>query len=172
MTVKDQLNQLVREMIQEHTGGTEFFDALDAAVRSQLWFSTLERMASQWLNSRKIPTEWIATPCFVVSGKFGLYFREWYEHGGDLNWAERGYLIVVNGSLRFEPVMDLSTFDISGGNFIFLDDSFFGGRTRDKIKTEIERNGGNFLHTFVVYDGAKEKDPDVTSLYRYWDHHE
>jgi len=29
----------------------------------------------------------------------------------------------------------------------------------------------SIIHTYVVYDGSKEKDINVSSLYRYYDHH-
>jgi|SaaInlStandDraft_4_1057021.scaffolds.fasta_scaffold27367_2 hypothetical protein len=166
MTVKDQLNMLVKEMIKEHTGGEEFFDALDEAVRNESWFDILNTQSYRYAETRfKDLYPSTVCPTIVVSGKFGLYFKEWYE--------EFGSVLLVNGSLRHGSIMDLSPFrrTIQNETFIFLDDSFFKGRTRNKIKAELERNGGKLLHTFVVYDGSREKDPDVTSLYRYWDHH-
>jgi hypothetical protein len=38
------------------------------------------------------------------------------------------------------------------------------------IRDELQRQGGRLLHTYVIYDGSRERDPDVTALYRYYDH--
>lgn len=154
--VTDQLNEIVRRLIDEHTGGVPFFDALDEEIRAEGFMAVLSEMAEVCF------TQGID---LVVSGKFGRYFAN-----ADIYPGER--LLVVNGGLRHGEIMDLTPFKwrIRGVDYVFLDDSFFQGRTRNKIRAEIERLGGKLLHTFVVYDGSQEHDDDVTSLYRYWDY--
>lgn len=39
-------------------------------------------------------------------------------------------------------------------------------------REEIDRLGGIFLGTYVAYDGSKNKECDVHSLYRYYDYHD
>ena len=51
-----------------------------------------------------------------------------------------------------------------------LDDSYFSGKTWGMIRTELERHGGRLAHTYVIYDGSRQRDPEVTALYRYYDH--
>jgi hypothetical protein len=58
----------------------------------------------------------------------------------------------------------------SGKDFILLDDSFYSGRTRGLIRDELQQQGGRLLHTYAIYDGSRERDPEVTALYRYYDH--
>ena len=67
--------------------------------------------------------------------------------------------------------MDLSYLRpiIRGNDFIFVDDSYYSGTTRDIINAELNKYGGKITRTFVVYDGSKEKDDSVFSLYRYYD---
>ena len=82
---------------------------------------------------------------------------------------------LVPGGLRHDPSkINLEPFadQIDGKHFMFIDDSYFSGKTVAVVKEEIERLGGNFLGTLVVYDGAKEKNVNVWSLYRYYDHHD
>jgi hypothetical protein len=141
------LNKIVIDMLREHEGGEKFFDALDANLQNgdivhELW--------------RKVPD------CkAIVSGKFGRFFMNLYP----------GYdTIVVNGGLRKGPIDSLEYIkdSINGRNFIFIDDSFYLGRTRDKIKAEIEKWGGRLIGTYVIYDGSRVKDETVTSLFRYY----
>jgi len=54
-------------------------------------------------------------------------------------------------------------------DFILLDDSFYSGQTRNLIQAELERHGGRIVHTYVVYDGSRNRDPEVTGMYRYYD---
>ena len=84
-------------------------------------------------------------------------------------------LILVTGGLRTTAPMD----DLwyvrqklergQGRDFVLLDDSFYSGQTRNLIREELERQGGRLVHTYVVYDGNRERDPDVSALYRYYD---
>ncbi len=84
-------------------------------------------------------------------------------------------LILVTGGLRTTAPMD----DLwyvrqklergQGQDFILLDDSFYSGQTRNLIRAELERQGGRLVHTYVVYDGSRERDPNVSALYRYYD---
>ncbi len=55
-------------------------------------------------------------------------------------------------------------------DFVLLDDSFYSGKTRGLIRDELERQGGRLVHTYVIYDGCRGRDPEVTGLYRYYDH--
>jgi adenine/guanine phosphoribosyltransferase-like PRPP-binding protein len=153
------LNMMVKELITEHTGGRNFFNALDAAVKNESFFEKLYCLITQETNGY-IPYSSIA------SGKFGLAFSNW------LRKMLLGPPLLVSGELRHgENTLNLSIYqdEIEDKDFIFIDDSLFSGTTRNLIRDELEKYGGRLVHTYVVYDGAPTKDPEVTSLYRYYD---
>lgn len=148
-----ELNQMVKGLLEEHVGGREYFDKLDEKVQDKDIVQRLIGLVEDFFQSYDNCT-------IVVSGGFGRFFTN----------SVQGSIIVVNGGLRTgEPVDDLSYLEIAGRELIFVDDSFYSGRTRDIIRDEIKRNGGELIRTFVVYDGSKNKDETVESLYRYYD---
>ncbi|MHA2066920.1 MAG: hypothetical protein ACXABY_21325 [Candidatus Thorarchaeota archaeon] len=168
------LNMLVKELIAKHVGGTEFFDALDAAIRDELFFDKLYDLACKDDAYRHIEDDFEEYST-VVSGRFGLALSNWlrgYEFD-ECDYRERsGGVLLVPGNLRYEDgIIDLYHFrkQIDNERFVFMDDSFFKGRTRDAIKKTLNHYGGDLVHTYVVYDGSETPDPRVTALYRYYD---
>lgn len=104
------------------------------------------------------------SPLVVVSGKTGLAIHN-YGFKTD---------IILPGGLR-KNGLDLSEYEkyfYEGFTYIFIDDSYFLGRTEAVVKNLIESKGGIFLGTFVAYDGCQEKRSWVHSLYRYYDHYD
>jgi len=149
------IDKIITSIIIDHKEGGNFYDLLDHRIRNegQDWFVDLLQLAE------KTNGDYISN--IVVSGLFGRIFaNEWAK--GSLN------IILVEGGLRHADIMSLSTdaINITGRKFIFLDDSFYLGRTRDKIKAELELHGGELLNTFVVFDSGKMYDDTVYSLYR------
>ena len=57
---------------------------------------------------------------------------------------------------------------IDADDFILFDDSFYSGTTRNKIEEALKeiRQGCKIIQTVYIYDGGK--DPNVTSLYKYY----
>jgi hypothetical protein len=142
------LNNVVKQLLLEHTGGEKFFDALDNEIRNN---SSIMSCLTRKIKD----TEYI-----ICSGKFG---RMWANISA---WP----VIVVNGNLRKgEPVDDISYLGLQGKSFTFVDDSFYSGKTRNAIQKYLESQGASLVRTVVVYDGSLVKDPTVESLYRYYD---
>lgn len=155
MRIIHKLDEIVKQMLEEHEGGTIFFDNLDQAVQQKPLIESLLGLANEHCKDRH---------GIIVSGKFGRYFTNLIDM--------KNQLLVVNGGLRSgNPIDDISYLKLEGMKFIFLDDSFYSGKTRDVIKNELEKNGAKLVKTFVVYDGSKEKDESVYGLYRYYDNH-
>ena len=156
------LDMIVKQLIEEHEGGEVFFNYLDKAVQERPFTDALISLVNKVLEEKNLINKSINV---VVSGKFGRYFSNYYQPVGDFN------VFAVNGGLRRgEPIDDIfKMIDVIGADFIFLDDSFYSGKTRDVIEDELEKNGARLLHTFVIYDGSREKDATVHSLYRYYD---
>lgn len=103
----------------------------------------------------------------IASGKFGSFFNNWWNANTNYN----NKLIIVNGGLRVGNKIDLSYIKdyIKNKKFIFIDDSFYSGKTRNTIKNELEKYNANLNKTYVIYDGSKARDDNVCSLYRYYD---
>ncbi len=146
----------VNKLLEQYIGGQIFFTELDKAVKFDI--DILGQLLQKTMELHP-------TAKTIASGEIGLSMH---------NLGVRvGFL--VPGGLRFDPSkINLEPFkeQIEGYEFVFVDDSYFSGRTVLVIKEEIERLGGIFVGTVVAYDGAKEKDPMVDSLYRYYDHYD
>jgi hypothetical protein len=156
------LNDIVRKCITQHEGGEKFFDALDEAVRNETHIMEgLVNIADQIFYDNGSIDEAEAI-VIVVSGKFGAVFKN------NITYSE-GTVISVEGGLRSNEFTGFGMFEglVASADVIFVDDSFYQGRTRDKIQAEVERLGGNFLGTVVAYDGSIEKDLNVESIFRY-----
>lgn len=151
------INNIVKQMLETHIGGEKFFDNLDESFR--------DADVMQEFFDKIVEKYWRADIEFVVSGKFGMFFS---NHFPILN------PIVVRGGLRrgnMDGELEYLRERVSGINIVFIDDSFYMGRTRHSIRKEVERLGAKFLKTVVIYDGSKTKDDSVNSLYRYYDNH-
>lgn len=156
------INNIVKEMLEKHVGGERFFDNLDDKLRNS---NIIEHMLTNIL----IAYDKDMFDAIVMSGKFGVFFNNYFDFSiRDVIDCDR---VVVRGGLRHEFMdgeLEYLKDVIAGKRFIFVDDSFFSGHTRNSIKKEIERLGGSLSQTYVAYDGSKERDSTVRSLYRYY----
>ena len=156
--MKHKLFETVDRLLEEYIGGNIFFTELDKAVKfdKELLIELYKAV------DRKYDCETIFT---IASGEMGLAL-----HNFDVTVD-----FIVPGGLRNDPnKINLEPWAkvINGGKFVFLDDSYFSGRTALVIQNEIERLGGRFLGTYVIYDGSKIKEDNVDSLYRYYDNYD
>jgi hypothetical protein len=169
--MSDLLAQIVQELLDRHIGGIPFFDHIDATWRSPRGLPVVRELLGRALVrphpdcpepfEKAFPG---ATP--VSTGRFGMF----------LNNVFGVPLLLVTGGLRTTAPMDDLWYvrqKVEQGlskDFILLDDSFYSGQTRNQIRAELERQGGRLVHTYVIYAGNRERDPDVTAMYRYFDH--
>lgn len=156
------LYDIVGECLMQHEGGEKFFDALDERIRSS--DVLMRAIISKAIFNDKVPFDAI-----VVSGKFGIAFS-------DLCSTEYPTFIVmkVRGSLRGDDILtvnDYVEYHLKNRKVIFIDDSFYSGKTRNKIEKALNNMNSSLEATYVIYDGSKVKDDSVYSLYRYYDHH-
>lgn len=148
------LDLLVKDMLEQHIGGEVFFDHLDEAIRNNKCI--IDALIDKIPNIKK--------QNIIVSGKFGLFFRD-YLHLLDIKPKE---LIWVEGGLRKgNKPKNLDFYDIIDQKVIFIDDSFYSGRTRNVINNELLKCYSCISETYVVYDGSLVKEEDVYSLFRY-----
>lgn len=164
------IDDIVKQMLEEHEGGEVFFDNLDEAIRDK---NILEKFYD---NVCKV---------FMCGGRYDAVIMSGRFSRAMLNYTSILYdcfeyygmdCICVNGSLRGDGrVEDFSicepSFYEGSPKFLFLDDSFYSGKTRDKIKAKLESYGAELVHTHVLYDGCYETHDDVSSMYRYYDNH-
>jgi hypothetical protein len=167
----DLVTEVVDELLARHVGGEGFFDALDATWRSPRGWPVVRDLLARSLVQQYpgCPPPFARTfpgATAVSTGRFGMFLHNAFGAG----------LLLVTGGLRTTAPMDDLWYvrqKLEGGlnrDFILLDDSFYSGKTRRMIREELDRHGGRLVHTYVVYDGCRERDPDVTALYRYYDH--
>ena len=155
--MKHVIFEKVNKLLEQYIGGQIFFTELDKAVKFDK--EVLEELVVEVYNHTDLTTFTIA------SGEIGLAMH-------NLN-VDVDYL--VPGGLRHDPSkINLTPFadKIKGKRFMFIDDSYFSGKTAMVVKEEIERLGGIFVGTLVAYDGSKIKEKNVWSLYRYYDYHD
>ena len=101
---------------------------------------------------------------FISSGKFGIVFQEFID--------DMGYNgIKIEGGLRSNEIQNTEQYreQIQGKYCVFVDDTYFAGRTYGKVKDMVNNLGGCILGCAVAYDGSKSYEPHVYSLYRYYD---
>ena len=154
--MKNEMFETVNELLEQYIGGQIFFTELDKAVKFN---------KSILLELENAVEEKFPNVCTIASGEIGLGMHNLGVHIDFL----------VAGGLRFDPSKcNLEPFKefIEDNSFIFIDDSYFSGKTATVVKEEIERLGGTWLGSFVAYDGSKSKDENVYSLYRYYDYHD
>lgn len=147
----------VNKLLEQYIGGQIFFTELDKAVKFDK--EILDALIVEVYNHTDLTTFTIA------SGEIGLAMHNLQ--------VEIDYL--VPGGLRHDPTkINLKPFadNIKGRKFVFVDDSYFSGKTAMVVKEEVERLGGIFVGSVVAYDGSKARDENVWSLYRYYDYHD
>lgn len=156
---------IVNECLIKHTGGESYFNELDNMIKNNESLMILFLMYAVH-NSN----------CYnvILSGEIGLRYMQLQLQNKVPNYIN---LMVVNGGLRKNS-------EITGGimsncevipegldnmDVIFIDDSFYSGKTRNKVNEFLYHRGAVIYRTYVFYDGSKEKHDDVVSLYRYYD---
>lgn len=153
MECPKKLNNIVDELIDKFVGGETYFDNLDEVLRQKENFDIVQKLFSPLKDSN-----------VIVSGKFGHYILELFEKG----LIPLNSIIVVNGSLREGNIKEVSLRNFQDNSkYVFVDDSFYKGRTMEKVEEFLNSINCKLLETIVVYDGSIEKKENVYSMYRY-----
>lgn len=143
-------------------GGSQHFDHVDQGVRHGLFFEALCELADR---PRQV----------VVTGEFGRAFINWWD-GIDWQPDEQeivpSSVVTLRGGLRHVSAEWWAarwSFPDEGfpGDWTFLDDSYYRGRTLERASDYITAAGGRITSVAVCYDGSREQDERVRSLYRY-----
>ena len=139
----------VNNCLEKFIGGEIFFDELDKQIKFDK--KLLEELFYKAKNEKAE---------VIASGEIGLCL---HNYGFPID-------IIVQGGLRKnKEVLDLSPFIDANKDYVFIDDSYFSGKTAQVIKEEIERCGAKLKCIWVAYDGSQTPIHKVKSLYRYYD---
>ena len=161
--MKAGMKRIVQKCIELHGGGEEYFDELDGLIKEDKQFI---------ISFFSYITQESETKNIIVSGELGnkiAALRNKY------NWFLKNCNIeYVNGSLRKGEPIQYSNWKLDSYKnqpFIFVDDSYYSGKTLRMVRTYIEEVLGGYLqNSYVFYDGSEDNLDDVKSLYRYYDH--
>lgn len=156
--IKEKIDQIVKQLLKKYHGGRVFFDALDESIKSVMNEDLIIQLVKGNSN------EWI-----VTSGEFG---RRLYRMWKDGKFKCKGVL-VFNGKIATFDIgvtnYSPTNFDIKDKEFIYVDDSYFSGKTVNRISEFLTKYGSKIKHVSVIYDGSKEKKSFVKSFFRYYD---
>lgn len=160
--IKKRMSQIVQKCIDSHGGGEEYFNELDNLIKND----------EDFLMSYLIHISQSSVKNIIVSGEIGSRIAElkkkhtWFLEDCNIEY--------VNGSLRKGVPIQYSNWKLDSYKnqpFIFVDDSYYSGKTLRIVKTYIEEVLGGYLQSsYVFYDGSEDNLDNVKSLYRYYDH--
>ena len=160
--MKHRMSQITKKCIDSHGGGEEYFNELDDLIKND----------EDFLMSYLTHISQSSVKNIIVSGGIG-YKIAVLKH--KYSWFLEDYNIeYVNGSLRKGLPIQYSNWKLDSYKnqpFIFVDDSYYSGKTLRIVRTYIEEVHGGYLQdSYVFYDGSEDNLDDVVSLYRYYDH--
>lgn len=156
VSLEPQMIEKVQKCLETHVGGEAYFNELDAAIKSD------ENLLRSFIN--RIIEE---TNChnFVISGEIGTIYSKLYSHD-DI------HLLLLPGGLRHDKEIPCNIGIIyEEMGFVFVDDSYYSGKTLNAVKKYIESTGAKIIANYVFYDGSRENKDNVKSIYRYYDYH-
>ena len=158
------LNYKIAEILKQHEGGEEFFDALDAMVRGDM------DILNTFLNFAYSEIGDTGEYSLILSGQFGNALMSIY---GTNLFKDFSDVILVEGGLRSGKTPTIFRQNFTETKFILLDDSFYSGTTKNAIERALKvvDSQAKIVKTFVIYDGSKVKKNNIFSMFRYYDHY-
>lgn len=160
---REEMQNIMKEYVADcskiYMGGEKYFNEIDAKIKEN---------KDLLLSYIRTAVEETGCTNVILSGGMFDAVRNIGSHN-KVDWT----LYKVSGGLRnykyiFKCPAEFA-FMYQDKEFIFVDDSFYSGKTLNQVKTFIESARGKVVATYVFYDGSKEKRKDVHSLYRYYD---
>jgi hypothetical protein len=156
---RNEYTRVIKQLLKQYVGGRPFFDALDEYIKNheEMMLALVTDMENEYI---------------ISSGVFGDKLYNLYERG---LFKAKG-VTVFNGKICTKKKGVTCWYppdiDIDNKEFIFVDDSTFSGRTIKVIDNYLKRYHNSGIYgVSVAYDGSKERDPKIKSLYRYYDYH-
>lgn len=159
------MKPIVNECLDKYKGGEGYFTELDNMIKNNETLMVLFLLyAVQDSNCYDV----------ILSGGIGIKYLKLQLENKIPSYIN---LMIVNGSLRngeeitggIMSNLEIIPEDLYDQQIIFIDDSFYSGKTHNKIETFLRSRGTKIYKTYVFYDGCKSEYNDVVSLYRYYD---
>lgn len=160
--LKEMMNPIVEKCLDRYGGGESYFTEIDAMIKSNpVLMSEYIQYITEKENIYNV----------ILSGEIGLkYFAMQLKHQipGDIN------LFLLPGGLRKDKTIlenmlqDKNSYQLKQQKYLFLDDSYYSGKTLNTVSEYIHNIGNILQNTYVFYDGSPVKT-NVKSLYRYYD---
>lgn len=159
------MKPIVSECLDKYKGGEGYFTKLDDMIKDNETLMVLFLIyAVQDSGIYNV----------ILSGGIGIRYMQLQLQNKIPDYIN---LMIVNGGLRKDNEItggimsrcDIIPKSLNGYGIIFIDDSFYSGKTHNKIETFLRSRGSKIYKTYVFYDGCKDKYGDVISLYRYYD---
>ena len=158
------MKPIVNECLDKYKGGEGYFNKLDNMIKSNETLMVLFLIYA--VNDSLCDN-------VILSGEIGLKYLQLQLQN---KIPEHINIMVVNGGLRKGKEITggiMSNFEVipeslNNQPIIFIDDSFYSGKTANKVEKFVHSRLGTIKCKYVFYDGSKEKYDDVYSLYRYY----
>ena len=166
---KNDLEYMMRLIVdkcsEKYRGGEDYFNELDSMIKNNETLMVLFLLYAVQVSGIEN---------VILSGEIGLKYMQLQLQNKIPNYIN---LMVVNGGLRKDNEItggimsgcEVIPENLYGASIIFIDDSFYSGKTANKIEDFLRSRGSSIFTTYVFYDGSKEKYGGVESLYRYYD---
>jgi len=159
------MNNKVTELLRAHICAQGYFSANDEKTKDDVIFNHLVQAIISFLAVREIPPNTIG---IILSGKFAELFLKSKESKDlfDVVSIMVGVEDKNNLDLSTNPFLTNNTVP---KNWIFIDDSYYAGSIRDRIKDALHEVGLKLVHTYVIFDGSLFSDENISSLYNYYE---
>ena len=141
--LKYMMEPIVNECLRKYEGGEGYFNELDKMIKDNETLLVLFLLYA-------VQDSLIYN--VILSGGIGLRYMQLQLQNKIPNYINE----VIPESLSDKPI-------------IFIDDSYYSGKTAKKVDEFLHSRGTFIFKTYVFYDGCKDKCVDVESLYRYYD---
>lgn len=161
----EKLNTQILNLLKEHKeGGEKFFDILDLMIKSD--YSICELIIDKIKNY--FQSNGLKNSGVILSGKFGYTFYNNFRHFLNNHFKE---IIITNGGIKEGKEAYLGINSLNCTEFVFIDDSYYSGKTMKGIEKALKniKTNAKITETFVIYDGSKSKNNNIISLFRYYD---
>ncbi len=158
--MKIHMTDIVQEVSLKYKGGESYFNEIDERIKKDIYF--LSFYFKYVYNQTHNP--------IILSGEIGEKIIKFQY----LKIIPLVPILVVNGKLRknnnityikFYPI-DYSFSDKT--QFTMFDDSYYSGKTVNKVRKELNNIGCVLKNIYVFYDGSIVNKDNVKSLYRYY----
>jgi hypothetical protein len=82
--------------------------------------------------------------------------------------SETGTVFLVKKYENALVIPQKATFEVLDKKFVYVDDSYFSGKTAEKINNYLSLRNSKISTIEVIYDGSKDRKNNVKSFFRYY----